>query len=348
MKIKKRTFGVLSSGQKMSLYTISNGKMSFSVTDMGCAITSILLPDPKFGTVDVVLGFSTFEGYARNFSLFGSLVGRYAGRISGASFPLGEERCQLQDNDNGNCLHGGYPNFAGQIWNSAPFQSSHEAGVLFSRTSPAGEQGFPGNLDVRISVSLTDTDDICLHYRAKTDAPTPVNLTNHTYFNLAGWGTVMDHRLQLFADRYIETGADRIPTGAFIDVAGTPFDFRTPRTIGSRFAEVPGGYDHTWEINRSGELLNPVAMVEDPESGRGLTVHSTQPACQLYTANHFSKIPGKGGEPYDPGRGFCLETQHFPDSPNRPEFPDTILLPGDRYRHQTVWHFDYGNKHTDV
>jgi len=342
VKIKKRIFGVLSSGQKLNLFTISNGKMSFSVTDMGCAITSILLPDPIFGFVDVVLGFSTFEGYARNFSLFGSLVGRYAGRISGASFPLSDGRCQLQDNDGGNCMHGGYPNYAGLIWKSAPFHSVHEAGVLFSRTSPRGEQGFPSKLDLRISVSLTDTDDLCLRYRAKSDGPTPVNLTNHTYFNLAGKGTVLDHQLQLFADRYIETSANRIPTGAFLDVAGTPFDFRTPRTIGGRIKEVSGGYDHTWEVNRSAEPLNPVARVEDPISGRALTVHSTQPACQLYTANHLSGISGKSGASYDPGSGLCLETQHFPDSPNRPEFPNTILLPGDRYRHQTVWHFDYG------
>ncbi len=340
MKIKKRCFGVLSSGEKVQLFTISNGSMSFSVTNLGCTITSIRLP-PVAGVLDeIVLGFSTLTGYTANHSMFGALVGRYAGRIAGASFKLGEEVFKLQDNDGGNCLHGGYPNFGGVLWKSSVFKTASEAGVLFERLSPSGEQSFPGDLRLQVSVSLTKTNDICLRYNAKTSAATPINLTNHTYFNLTGYDTIMDHQLQLFADRYLETGKGNLPTGKFLDAAGTPFDFRTPRSIGSRFSEVPGGYDHTFEVNRSGDELNPVAGVYDPKSRRSMTVYSTQPAVQFYTANHFSRTFGRNGEMYNPQRAFCLETQHFPDSPNQENFPSSILLPGDRYRHQTVWHFD--------
>lgn len=342
MKIRKRPFGTLSTGQKVSLFTISNSEMSFSVTNYGCNITSILVPD-QIGQKDLVLGYSTLEGYIVNASYLGCIVGRFANRIANAAFTLGGTTYPLTANNNGHCLHGGKPGYHKMVWKAEPFTNSKEAGVMFRRISPAGEQGFPGNLDLRVSYSLTAKNDIILRYSVKTDEPTPVNLTNHTYFNLAGHdaGSVLDHKVQLFADRYVPVDADAIPISDAIDVAGTPFDFRSPKAIGKDIASVPGGFDHNWEINRAGDALNPVAGVYEPISGRTLTVYSTQPGVQFYTGNYLSNLIGKDGAIYEKHGGLCLETQHFPDSPNRIAFPDSILLPGDNYRQQTIWHFDF-------
>lgn len=343
MKIKKRAFGVLSNGQKASIFTISNKKMSFSVTNYGCTITSINLPSENGRMDDIVLGYSTLDGYTRNPCFFGCLVGRFANRISNASFELTGKTWHLEANEGANCLHSGKHGYHKIVWDAKPFCSTHEAGVVFTRTSPAGEQGFPGNLDLQVTLSLTSENDIRIKYRARTDEPTPVNLTNHTYFNLAGHdsGSVLDHQVQLFADRYVPVDAKSIPSGEILDVAGTPFDFRSPKSIGKDIESVKGGFDHNWEINRAGDALNPVAGVFEPKTHRSLTVYSTQPGVQFYTGNFLNGEICKNGEPYVKNQGFCLETQHFPDSPNRPEFPNSILLPNDQYRHDTVWHFDF-------
>lgn len=343
MKVKKRSFGTLSSGKKVSLFTVTNGEMSFSVTNLGCAITSILLPSSNGIPVDVVLGYSTLDGYALNGPYLGCLVGRFANRVSGAAFEVAGQTWSLDSNDHGNCLHGGRPGYHKTVWDAEVFANSREAGVIFRRRSPAGEQGFPGNLDMKVVYALTAANDIVLRYSAKTDQPTHVNLTNHTYFNLAGHdsGSVLNHEVQLFADRYTPVDQNAIPSGKILDVAGTPFDFRAGKKIGLDIDKVPGGFDHNWEINRAGDPLNPVALVTDPVSGRKLTVESTQPGVQFYTGNFLSGEIGKLGARYEKNAGFCLETQHFPDTPNRPEFPPSILLPGDRYRQETVWHFDF-------
>lgn len=342
MKIRKRTFGLLSNGRKVSLFTISNRDMSFSVTNYGCTITSIMVPDKQGKEEDVVLGYSTLEGYIENPVFFGCLVGRFANRIAGGRFALAGTEYDLDKNDNGNCLHSGFHGYHRMLWKAKPFSTGKEAGVLFYRKSPDGEQGFPGELDMKIRYSLTANNDIVISYSAKTDAPTPVNLTNHTYFNLGGHDsdTILNHNVQLFADRYVPVDGAAIPAGEIRAVADSPFDFRSPKEIGRDIAEVPGGYDHTWEINRAGDEPNPVAGVYDPDSGRAMTVYSTQPGVQFYTGNFLSGIQGKYGAMYGKHSAFCLETQHFPDSPNRPEFPDSILLPGERYRHETIWHFD--------
>ncbi len=343
MKVKKKNFATLSSGKKVSIYTVSNGVMSFSVTNFGCTITSICLPEMNGCSGDIALGFPTFQGYLANAPYFGCLVGRFANRIADASFKLAGKSYSLEANDHGNCLHSGRKGFHNQVWEADSFVNATEAGVIFRKKSPDGEQGFPGNLDVRVTYSLTNQNDIVIRYAVKTDAPTPVNLTNHTYFNLAGHdsGSVDNHAVQLFCDRYVPVDANAIPSGEILDVAGTPFDFRSPKTIGKDIAAVAGGYDHTWEINRAGDALNPVAGVYEPVSGRSLTVYSTQPGVQFYTGNFLDGVPGKDGYSYGNRAGFCLETQHFPDSPNRPEFPLSILLPDQRYRHETVWHFDF-------
>lgn len=343
MKIKKRTFGLLSNGRRVSLFTVSNRDMSFSVTNYGCIITSIVVPNRQGRDADIALGYSTLEGYIGNPVFFGCLVGRFANRISGGQFSLAGTDFTLDKNDNGNCLHSGRQGYHRMLWKAKPFSNGKEAGVVFSRTSPDGEQGFPGELDMKVRYSLTANNDIVISYSAKTDAPTPVNLTNHTYFNLGGHDSpsILNHTVQLFADRYVPVDSTAIPTGEILDVAGTPFDFRSPKEIGKEIADVPGGYDHTWEINRAGDAPNPVAGVFDPVSGRAMTVYSTQPGVQFYTGNFLSDVQGKNGTVYGQHAALCLETQHFPDSPNRPEFPNSILLPGDRYRHETIWHFDF-------
>ena len=343
MKIRKRTFGILSNGRKVSLFTISNRNMSFSVTNYGCIITSIMVPDQQGKSEDIALGYSTLESYIANPVFFGCLVGRFANRIAGGTFSLAGKEYALDKNDNGNCLHSGSRGYHRMVWKAKPFSNRKESGVVFYRKSPDGEQGFPGTLDMKIKYALTSNNDIVISYTAKTDAPTPVNLTNHTYFNLGGHdsGSILGQTVQLFADRYVPVDGKAIPTGEILDVAGTPFDFRSPKEIGKDIEAVPGGYDHNWEINRAGDTPNPVAGVYDPVSGRAMTVYSTQPGVQFYTGNFLSGVAGKNGAVYDKNAAFCLETQHFPDSPNQPSFPDSILLPGDRYRHETIWHFDF-------
>ncbi len=343
MKIKKSAFGTLSTGEKVKLFTVSNGNMSFSVTNFGCIITSILLPN-KIGTKDdVTLGYSTLEGYIANPSYFGCLVGRFANRIGKASFSVGGEKYALDANDGGNCLHSGFNGYNKMVWKAEMFVNTREAGVIFRRTSPAGEQGFPGNVDLRVTYSLTRDNDIVIRYSAKTDEATPISLTNHAYFNLGGrfMDDVLGHELQLFADRYVPVDSQAIPLGPIEDVAGTPFDFRSPKPIGRDMEKVAGGFDHNWEINRSGEGPSQVAEAFEPVTGRKLTVWSTQPGVQFYSGNFLNGTPGKNGLPYNQHAGFCLETQHFPDAPNRPEFPNSVLLPGEKYSEQTIWHFDF-------
>lgn len=346
MKIKKKTFGVLSNGHKVSLFTISNGAMSFSATNYGCTITSINLPGPDGLPDDIALGYSTLEGYTRNPVFFGCLVGRFANRIKGARFSLAGKDYTLTANDKANCLHGGNPGYHKALWKAESFSNTREAGIVFRRTSPSGEQGFPGNLEMRVSYSLTRENDLIIRYHAKADEPTPVNLTNHTYFNLAGHssGAVDEHQIQLFADRYVPVDGEAIPTGELLEVAGTPFDFRSPKPIARDLERVPGGFDHCWEINRVGDALNPVAGVYEPKTGRAMTVYSTQPGVQFYSGNFLAGDIGKDGASYGKRAGFCLETQHFPDSPNRPDFPGSVILPGDTYRHETVWHFDFDER----
>ena len=341
MKIKKRTFGVLSNGEKASLFTVSNGEMAFSVTNYGCVITSVLLG--RQNPVDVVLGYSTLEGYIKNPLFFGALIGRYANRIAGASFSLDGKEYPLTDNDGGNCLHGGRPGWQKMLWDADIFKKQNEAGVVFTRLSPAGEQGFPGACFVRVMYSLTTDNEIVLRYYARSDAPTPVNLTNHTYFNLAGEdsGLILDHSLQLFADSYTPVDSAAIPTGGLADVTGTPFDFRAPKRIGDEIDAVPGGYDHNWVVRQTDKRVNPVAVLRDPASGRTLSIKSTQPGVQFYAGNFIKDEPGKNGFVYAKRGGLCLETQHFPDSLHNADFPDCILRPDEPYRQKTIWKFGF-------
>jgi aldose 1-epimerase len=291
----------------------------------------------------VALGFDSLEPYLKGHPFFGAIAGRYGNRIAKGRFALNGKTYSLAVNNGPNHLHGGVKGFDKHVWQA---QVSGSNALVLTRRSPDGEEGYPGNLDVRITYTLTDRNELVVDYHATTDKPTPVNLTQHTYFNLAGQGDILGHEMAIEADRYTPVDSDLIPTGELAPVAGTPFDFRTPTAIGARIdASNPQiangrGYDHNWVLNRSGSGLQPAAHVFDPVSGRTLDVFTTEPGVQFYTGNFLDgTLTGKGGTVYRRRTGFCLETQHFPDSPNQPAFPSTILEPGREYRTQTVFRF---------
>ncbi len=345
MKIKKQRFATLSTGEKVSLYTISNDQMSFSVTNYGCIITSIIVPsstdsERKGKKDDIVLGYSTFDGYIQDPNTYvGSFVGRYANRIANSAFTLNGVDYKLDKNNGKNCLHGGFDGYNRMVWKSETIKTKDGKGVCFTRTSPNGEQGFPGNVKLKVSYILTRTNEIIMTYDAKSDADTPLNLTNHSYFNLKGLGDVSKHTILINANNYLPVDAELIPTGEIKDVAGSPFDFRTPKTIGQDL-KASGGYDHCYCLNKTKNGLTLCAEVKEPTSKRVMTVYTDQIGVQFYTGNSLSVDCGKNGIPYKKHGGFCLETQCYPDSPNQPKFPSSILKKGKTYTTTTIHKFD--------
>ncbi|MET7436376.1 aldose epimerase family protein [Streptomyces sp. NPDC005496] len=318
-------FGTLSDGARVHRWTLERSGVRVRVLTYGGIVQSAEVPDRDGRTVDVVLGFPRLDDYvAHPEPYFGALVGRYANRIAGGRFPLDGGICRLARNNGPNSLHGGDRGFDKRVWDAEPV----EHGVRLSRVSPDGEEGFPGRLEVSATYTLDGDGALRISYEAVTDAPTVVNLTNHTYWNLTGSGNAGGHELRLDASRLTPVDADLIPTGELAAVDGTRFDFRTPRKVGS-------GYDHNFVLDK-GLSESPVKVAElyDPASGRQLSVATTEPGLQLYTADHLD-----ASVPFAPGDGIALETQHFPDSPNRPEFPSTGLLPGEVYRSETVYRF---------
>lgn len=313
----------------------------------GGIITSWLTPDRSGTLADIVLGFDTEEAYVKsNPPFFGAIVGRYANRIAKGEFPIDGKPVKLETNSGPNHIHGGRKGFDKFLWRAEPTRSGAGPGVSFTRTSADGEQGYPGALSVKVTYVLTGKNELIVTYEATTDKPTIVNLSQHTYFNLAGEGTrdVLDHELRINADRLTPVDASLIPTGELLPVEGTPFDFRKPTTIGARIKSdhpqiaIGKGYDHNFVVARAGAGLSLAAEVYEPTSGRTLQVSTTEPGVQLYTGNFLNgSLLGKGGRAYRQHYGFCLETQHFPDSPNQPKFPSTMLRPGERYRSQTVF-----------
>jgi aldose 1-epimerase len=353
MKITKQRFGTLSDGTKVTLFTIHNGKMSFSVTDYGCTITSIVLEDSAGKKTDIVLGYSTLDGYIDGSVFFGATVGRYANRIGKASFILNGKKYQLDKNDGMNTLHGGFVSYNKMMWNAKTFCGKKQAGVKFTRISPDGEQGFPGNLKLEVIYALDENDNLWCRYNAVTDKATPINITNHSYFNLAGKGSVLDHVLKLNCPFLLDVDAKLIPTGAIIPVKDTPYDFQGEKKIGNDIKSVGKGYDNcfittlyehnsqTCGLPLSDEKLVRVAEVTEPESGRVLTVDSNMEGVQLYTANWIAGVHGKNGCVYSEHEALCLETQCFPDTPNKKDFPGCILEPGEKYHAVTVYGFKY-------
>ncbi|MEU6098062.1 aldose epimerase family protein [Streptomyces sp. NPDC047079] len=316
-------FGTLPDGSPVHRWTLERGGVRVRVLSYGGIVQSAEVPDRDGRRTDVVLGFADLEGYLRHPEPYlGALVGRYANRIGGARFALDGRTYALEANNGPNTLHGGRRGFDRRVWQGDPV----EGGVRLSRVSPHGEEGFPGRLEVSATYTLDSEGALRIAYEAVTDAPTVVNLTNHSYWNLAGAGQAGGHELRIAASRYTPVDGDLIPTGEQADVDGTRFDFRTAHRTGS-------GYDHNFVLDKGvTEAPVEVAELHDPGSGRVLTVATTEPGLQLYTADHL-------GAPLAPGAGIALETQHFPDSPNRPDFPSTELRPGGVYASETVYRF---------
>ena len=340
-------FGTTSDGTAVDVFTLRNSAgVEVRAITYGGIITSLKVPDRSGTMGDIVLGFDSLDGYLKGHPFFGAIVGRYGNRIGKGRFTLDGKTYSLATNNGQNHLHGGVRGFDKFVWQAEPMTG--RTGVTFSRTSPDGEEGYPGTLAVRVSYELTDRNELVVEYHATTDRATPVNLTQHSYFNLAGEGAgdILQHRLMINADRYTPVDGSLIPTGELAAVKGTPFDFTTPAAIGARIGdEHPQlkngqGYDHNWVLNRTGNDLSLAARVVELSSGRTLEVSTTEPGVQFYAGNFLDgTLTGKGGHVYQRRNGFCLETQHFPDSPNKPGFPSTIVKPGQEYRSKTVFTF---------
>ena len=341
----------LPAGGPVETIALAGAGLALDVNTYGAIITSLRVPDRNGTPGDVVLGHDDPAGYRASSPYFGAVVGRYANRIARGRFSLGGREYRLAVNNGNHALHGGMRGFDKVTWRPEPVSG----GVRLRYTSPAGEEGYPGTLDAAVTYAITAPATLRIDYEATTDAPTPVNLTQHTYFNLGGGPDILDHELVIHAARYTPVDATLIPTGELAPVAGTPFDFRTPHRIGERIASrdpqllIAGGYDHNFVLDRAHEGLVPAARVRDPDSGRTLVVETTEPGVQFYSGNFLDgSITGKGGRVYGHRSGFCLETQHFPDSPNQPAFPSTILEPGHILRSSTTWTFgtDSGDAHS--
>jgi aldose 1-epimerase len=332
-RVTRAIFGTMPDGRAVEVFTLANARgLEVRIITYGGIIVSLQAPDRHGRRDDVVLGYDTLDGYLTSSRYVGAIVGRYANRIAQGRFRLDGRTYQLARNNGPHHLHGGTRGFDKVLWEAGPFQNARGAGVLLTHTSPDGDEGYPGSLSIRVTYTLTDANELIADFAATTDRPTPVNLTQHSYFNLAGRGAgdVLRHELMIDADRFTPVDATLIPTGVLAPVAGTPFDFRQPTAIGARIDQpdaqlaIGKGYDHTFVLNGGGAALALAARVVEPVSGRTLEVLTTEPGLQFYTGDR---------------RAFCLEAQHFPDSPNQPEFPSTILRPGGEYRSRTVFVF---------
>jgi aldose 1-epimerase len=347
--IEKRVWGQTEAGQAVHLYTLRNSSgLTMRVSNLGCRIISLTVPDRNGEPADIMLGYDTLEEYLRDRRHYGAVVGRYGNRIANGRFTLDGHTWQLTQNRPPNHLHGGDGGFEYRVWDGEALLRGDELGLKFEYLSRDGEEGYPGNLKATVYYWLTGGNELRVEYYASTDKPTPVNLTNHSYFNLGGEGsgTILDHELILKADRFTVVDKALIPTGELRPVAGTPFDFNQPTAIGDRVDAddeqigFGGGYDHNFVFSRWDGKLRPVGSLYDPDSGRLMEIMTTEPGVQFYCGNFLNERDvGKGGKTYGRRTGLCLETQHFPDSPNHPDFPSTILRPGEPYRSVTVFRF---------
>ena len=346
----KKPFGKAPDGQPVDLFVLtSKGGAEVSITNFGGAVVSVKVPDRNGKLADVVLGYDTVDGYVNDKAHFGAIIGRYGNRIAHAQFVLDGKTYILAKNNGDNSLHGGIKGFDKAVWTAKPFSAKDGQSLELAYLSKDGEEGFPGNLKVTVTYTWTDANALKIDYSATTDKKTVVNLTNHSYFNLAGEGSgdILGHLLTIQADQFTPVDSGLIPTGELRDVMGTPFDFRKATAIGARIKQddeqlkLGGGYDHNFVLRMPmdhGEYL--AARVLEPASGRVLEVWTTEPGVQFYTGNFLDgKTPGKGGHTYPRRNAFCLETQHFPDSPNQPKFPSVVLNPGERYHTVTIYKF---------
>ncbi len=345
MDIQKQPFGKLADGSEVEIYTLTNNHgLRARIMTYGATLVSLEVPDRKGRLDDIVLGHDSLEGYldpGKN-PYFGSIVGRCANRISKGRFVLDGVEYQLATNVGRNHLHGGNKGFDKVLWQAEPVKEEGAVGVKFTYLSPDGEEGYPGNLRVTVIYWLTEADELKIAYEAETDKATPVNLTHHSYFNLAGQGEgdVLGHQLMLNADHFTPTNEELIPTGEIRPVKGTPWDFTSPKAIGAEMAQVEGGYDQNFVLRGEAETLKLAAQVYEPRTGRVMEIFTTEPGIQFYGGNFLDgSIIGKSGKTYFKHYGFCLETQHFPDSPNNSHFPSVILRPGQKYTSLTIHKF---------
>ena len=347
MSVTSSIFGEMADGQTVDKYTLDNGKgITVEVLSLGGIIHSFNVPDKQGKTVNVSANLETVADYTKARSFFGALVGRYGNRIAKGKFTLDGQEYTLPTNNKPNSLHGGNKGFDTVVWTVKPFQRGNAVGLTLTYTSKDGEEGYPGTLDATVVYSLDNRNRWTMDYTAKTDKTTVVNLTNHTYWNLAGFPNINhDHVLTLNADRFLPTDETLIPTGELQPVAGTPLDFRRPHRIGDRIDQVEGkhfagGYDHCFVLNqRRPKQMTFCALVQEPNSGRAMRIDTTEPGVQFYSGNFLDGKLKAFGHSYEKHATICLETQHFPDSPNKPEFPSTVLKPGQIYRTTTVHTF---------
>ena len=345
--IKSEVFGKLANGRDVLVYTLTNKSGAEArILNYGGIVVSLKVPDRNGVLGDVVLGHDTLEGYLSQSPYFGCLVGRYGNRIAGGTFALNGKTYTLAQNNNTNSLHGGLVGFDKVIWATTTKQTAEGPALGMNYVSADGEEGFPGKLSVTAVYTLTEDNALALEFTAVTDKDTVVNLTHHSYFNLACKGDVLRHVVTLNSESFTPVSADMVPTGELRSLTGTPFDFRTPTPIGDRIdgddpqLKYGGGYDHNWVLAKPAGKLGLAATVYEPESGRVMEVLTTEPATQFYTANFLDgTIVGKGGWVYGPRNALCLEPQHYPDSPNQPSFPSTVLKPGQTYRNTIIYRF---------
>ncbi|CAA9890569.1 Aldose 1-epimerase [Candidatus Methylobacter favarea] len=350
MSILKQYFGSTDGGQAIDCYTLTNdNRLEARIMTYGGILVSLRMPDRQGALSDVVLGFDSLAPYLREHPYFGALIGRYANRIARGRFLLNDMEYQLACNNGPNHLHGGVAGFDKKIWQADAETTTTGPQLTLSCKSPDGEEGYPANVEVEVGYTLTQSNELRLDYSARTDAPTIINLTSHAYFNLAGHNSVLGHRLRLIADHYLPVDETLIPTGEQAAVAGTPMDFRQMLPIGhylkahvksEQLQHARGGYDHNWVLIKDHNACTLAAEVLEPSSGRRMQVYTTQPGIQFYSGNFLDgAVTGKRGQAYQKHAGLCLETQHFPDSPNHPDFPSTVLMPSEIYRHTTIYQF---------
>jgi len=327
LSVTKAGYGTLSDGTNIDQYTLANSKgLVFKVITYGAAITGVLVPDRDGKPVNVVSGFESLDQYVRRRSFNGTIVGRYANRIAGGKFTLDGKTYTLATNNGRNHLHGGNKGFDAVVWNAEPLEVRNGVAVKFTYTSPDGEEGYPGNLNVTVTYTLTEDNELRMEYEAATDKATPINLTNHSYWNLAGAGDILGHELMLAAKNFTPFDDAQIPIGEIRPVKDTPLDFTSPKTIGEGIKQQNGkGFDNNYVLDGGGRKLELMARVYEPNSGRVMEVLTDQPGVQFFTPGHH--------------RSFCLETQHYPDSVNHPDFPSVILRPGETFRRSTVHRF---------
>lgn len=343
MSIQKELFGKTQDGREVDLYTLTNAsQLVAKITNYGAILVSLEVPDREGKVADITLGYDTLDEYIEDTPYFGATVGRYANRIAKGRFILDGAEYRLATNNGENHLHGGNVGFDKVLWHAEELKTRETIGLKLTYLSKDGQEGYPGNLACTVIYTLTNDNELNISYEAQTDKATPVNLTHHSYFNLAGQGAgdILNHKLMLNADHFTPVDDGLIPTGEIKSVKGAAMDFTTSTSIGSRIDQISGGYDHNYVLNSKDGSIALAAKVYEPSSGRVMEIFTTEPGIQFYSGNFLDgSIKGKSGKVYNKHYGFCLETQHFPDSPNKPEFPSVILHPGQKYTHKTVHKF---------